>query len=182
MKDNDTRLAFSLYADLISYPQGISLEAARTAAGHLLTGVPEAAREMEAFLDSAATTGVEGLEEIYTRTFDITPTTNAYAGYHLFGESYKRGLFLVRLQEEYRKHGFSAGSELPDHLGVILRFLGLAADQEFVQPLLGECLLPMAEKMEADFKDADNGYKHLIGSLKCFLGQQCRETANVGGL
>ena len=105
-------------------------------------------------------------EEVYTRTFDLQAVCSPYVGYQLFGDSYKRGHFMARLNQGYRERGFSAGSELPDHVAVILRFLDLGAEDEFSQVLLREGLVPALGKMAQAFGDpSDNPYREVIGAL-----------------
>ncbi|MDO8670931.1 MAG: nitrate reductase molybdenum cofactor assembly chaperone [Dehalococcoidia bacterium] len=181
MADNVTKRLFQLLADVLEYPSESLLESTKECIELLAGRNPEATGEMKAFLIFAESIGLDELEETYTRTFDMAPTSNIYAGFFLFGESHKRGLFLVGLEEAYRKHGFSSGTELADHLGVVLRFLGVAEDPEFVNPLFGECILPMLEAMEVDFKASENGYKHAMRSIRSFLRQESRELVALGG-
>ena len=67
--------------------------------------------------------GSTELEELYTRTFDINPVCSLEVGWHLFGEDYNRGAFLVRMRGLLREHGIEEGAELPDHLESVLRVL-----------------------------------------------------------
>ena len=66
-----------------------------------------------------------GLEELYTRTFDINPVCSLETGWHLFGEDYNRGAFLVRMRGLLRQHGIEEGAELTDHLESALRVLSV---------------------------------------------------------
>ena len=60
------------------------------------------------------------LEEAFTGTFDVNPACALEVGWHLFGEEYARGMFLVRMREELRKYGLAESSELPDHVSHVL--------------------------------------------------------------
>jgi hypothetical protein len=66
---------------------------------------------------------------------------------------------LVRLQEEYRNRGFSAGNELADHTAVLFRFLGTLsdndADQLLTQQLVRDCLGPVFKIRIDSFKPVD---------------------------
>ncbi len=42
-------------------------------------------------------------EELYTRTFDLNPVCALEIGWHLFGEDYERGAFLVRMRDQLRR-------------------------------------------------------------------------------
>ncbi len=87
------------------------------------------------------------VQEIYTSTFDLQGLCCPYVGYQLFGESYQRSWFMARLNEGYRQKGYDCGSELPDHVVMVLRFLSASLEDEFSLVLLQEGLLPAAGKM-----------------------------------
>ena len=44
-------------------------------------------------------------------------------GYQLFGENYKRSVFLIELKKSYREMGLRRISEMPDRLSIVLRFV-----------------------------------------------------------
>ena len=52
---------------------------------------------------------VEDLQELYTRTFDWNPDTSLEIGWHLYGENYERGEFLVEVR---------APAAAPRHRGI----------------------------------------------------------------
>jgi hypothetical protein len=65
------------------------------------------------------------LQETYVATFDFNPAVAPYLGHHLFGDHRKKGAYLIRLKQEFARHGFvPSGNELPDHLPLVLGFLG----------------------------------------------------------
>lgn len=126
------------------------------------------------------------LEEIYTGTFDLDAACYPYVGYHLFGESYKRSLFMQQLKERYQAQGFMVEHELPDHLAVLLRFLATGDDPDLVHIIIQEALLPALEQMikgeetesasEAD-KRPDrrkdrNLYRQVLEALRLVLQRQ----------
>ncbi len=142
---------YRLFADLLEYPTAVNLAEKAGACADLLAPATAALlNEFRAFVEQSPP---ERLEELYTNTFDLQVVCYPYVGYHLFGESYKRGAFLARLNEGYCAHGFSAGKELPDHLGVILRFLARGDSGEFGQTLLDEGLIPALNEMVGTFGD-----------------------------
>jgi len=77
----------------------------------------------------------------------LDATCHPYVGYHLFGESYKRSAFLLGLKERYRPYHLQYGSELPDHLAVMLRFLAVNANAEETETIIREALHPALRKM-----------------------------------
>ncbi len=152
--------------DLLDYPDA-QLSAHATECVELLASDhPHASHQMGRFLDFVRSTTQGRMEEIYTGTFDVSPTCFIFAGYMLFGETFKRGEFLVQLQEKYHQHNFSAGNELADHIAVILRFLANLDDGDILkEELIRDCLLPVLEKMISSFKadpEHANPYAHVL--------------------
>ena len=116
---------------------------------------------------------LEKMQELYTITFDMQPVCYPYLGYQLFGESYKRGAFMAQLNEAYHAFGYSAVQELPDHLAIVLRFIGLDAtnrQDEFCQALINDGVMPALEKMLKVFgEQSENPYFGLLSALQLFL-------------
>ena len=166
------------FADLLDYPGPGLADQTRTCADLLALDHPEAAGCLQEFLDCVEGTPLGRLEEIYTATFDVNPACYIFAGYLLFGESFKRGKFLVRLQEKYRERGFSAGNELADHVPVLFRFLStLDPEEVLAQELVEDCLLPVLGKMNASFKndtDRPNPYSQVLRAILAVLEQTPR--------
>src|SRR5512139_3765259 len=151
MNQDSIGYLYASFADLLSYPTSSILEQADNCLAQLRASHPEAAAAFEGLLRSLKGCELEKLKEIYTITFDMQPVCYPYVGYQLFGESYKRGSFMAQLNEAYHSSGFSAGKELPDHISIILRFLGLTIakrEDEFGATLLHEGLLPALKKMD----------------------------------
>lgn len=112
---------------------------------------------------------LETMEELYTRMFDPGAACHPYVGYHLFGDGNHRGVFLAGLKEHYQIYDFSAGNELPDHLGVMLRFLERDEDSEERDEMLFLCILPALRKMLQGFRDAGNPYHELLKAILLLL-------------
>jgi nitrate reductase delta subunit len=164
---------YRLLATLLEYPSPDLVNSARECAELLALEFPQAAAQIERFLSLAEEAQPGRLEEIYTGTFDINPACTIYAGYQLFGESYKRGEFLVRLKEKYRQWGFIEGNELADHLAVLIRFLGrLDPEETLAQELIEDCLIPALEKMNGSFSEQS---RRTVNPYACVL----RATAAV---
>lgn len=172
MNKDSTGLLYTLFADLLAYPSRDLFFTAEACLGELRSVHAEAASELEAFHNAIQNLSVEKTEELYTVTFDMQPVCYPYAGYQLFGESYKRGAFMAQLNEAYHAFGYSAGEELPDHISIILRFLGLDAANrqgEFCQTLLVQGLIPALEKMLKAFPESQNPYVRLMKALQLVL-------------
>lgn len=163
----------SLYARLLSYPDQ-NYPAGIAQCQRLVGEIhPRAAAQLEP-LDILAVQGfLRGLEELYTRTFDMQPCCCPYVGYQLCGESRGRTLFLLKLKELYLEHAFEENGELPDHLSVMLRFLALPGVEQEAEVIVGDGVLPALEKMIASFEDEpQHPYGALLCSLQDFLAQE----------
>lgn len=99
-------------------------------------------------------------KELFTRTFDLQMVCYPYVGYHLFGESFKRGAFLALLIEKYKSFDFrykgencdvGQMEELPDHMGLILEFLSTLEDKNEQQILVADALIPALNAMLGNF-------------------------------
>lgn len=160
-----------LLARLLDYPTAGLAGVARECLDMLLPIGSPAAAPLERFSRAVDESSPATMEEVYTRTFDLQPVCSPYVGYHLFGESYKRGLFMARLNEGYRERGYSAGGELPDHAAVVLRFLAAAGEDEFSRALRVEGLVPALAKMAQALGDrSENPYSEVIAALRLLLG------------
>ena len=173
MNKDSTSALYDLFADLLDYPTlATSLKA-----GHcyerLQHSQPDLAPLLETFYRAMEQQTLEQMQELYTTTFDMQPVCYPYIGYQLFGESYKRGAFMAQLNEAYHAHDYSAGQELPDHLSVILHFLGLSTtvrEDDFGQTLLVEGLAPALEKMLKAFDpQSANPYSGILSALHLVL-------------
>ncbi len=105
------------------------------------------------------------MEELYTRTFDVQAIAYLDVGYVLFGEDYKRGHFLVKMQALQREYDNDCGTELPDHLPNILTLLPKMADQQEVEELVGKLVLPAIDKMTQGFKESENPYLEALRTV-----------------
>ena len=180
MVDHDSfRHALRLFAELLEYPTSALLERAREAEALVSESNPQAAGHLRLFRQSVEGMSLNQLEETYTNTFDLQAVCHPYAGYHLFGESYKRGAFLAKLNEEYRARGYTVEKELPDHLPVILHFLATVREPDVSRVLLRDCLVPALTKMAAAFPDTGNPYGNLLHAVLMTLRAEVDETSPV---
>jgi nitrate reductase delta subunit len=133
-------------------------------------------KEFRAFLGKMP---LDTIKELYTRTFDLETVCYPYVGYQLFGDGNHRGMFLARLKEHYEICDFSSGNKLPDHLGVMLRFLARDDDKEEREELLSLCILPALRKMVQGFSDEGNPYRKLLKAILLLLGEGDEAMTNV---
>ena len=104
-------------------------------------------------------------QEYYISTFDVQAMCFLDVGYVLFGEDYKRGVFLVNIKKEQIKACNDCGSELPDHLPNILTLLPKIKDQELAEELIYSLLIPAIHEMIFKFRNGSNLYKGLLEIL-----------------
>lgn len=129
---------------------------------------PAAAEQITGFSAALRGRSVGALEELFTETFDMNPACSLEIGWHLFGEEYERGTFLVRMRAALREHDLAESTELPDHLTHVLGVLGRmeeAAGRDFASA----CVQPAVEKICAALAGHDNPYEQLLGALRTFL-------------
>ena len=171
-KDSNSSL-FDAFAALFEYPGSDIKEQAAQCLIQLQPIHPEIAEALEKFVRRLDQLSLDKMRELYTTTFDMQPVCYPYLGYQLFGESYKRGAFMAQLNEAYHAIGYSAVQELPDHIAIVLRFLGLDAtnrQNDFCQALINEGLMPAMEKMLKVFGEgSENPYFGLLSALHLFL-------------
>ena len=104
-------------------------------------------------------------QEYYIRTFDVQAICFLDIGYVLFGEDYKRGVFLVNIKKEQLKAGNDCGNELPDHLPNILTLIPKMEDPDLVEELIYSLLIPAINELILKFSDKNNLYKGLLEIL-----------------
>ncbi len=133
-----------MFADLLEYPRP-DLDVARAARecrALVAQESADAAVLLDEFISFAERTPRDTIEEIFSATFDLNASCHPYVGYHMFGESYPRSLFMVELKDRYRGHDFYHGVELPDHIAVLLRFLSTCCDAEEREEIARDAILP----------------------------------------
>lgn len=111
------------------------------------------------------------LEEAYTRTFDVNPSCALEIGWHLFGEDYMRGQFLVKMRSELAKYEIPESTELPDHLTHVLAVVAMMPDEE-AQLFSHACIFPALHKMQTSLDKNESPYRHVIRCLMDVLEQQ----------
>lgn len=141
-------------ADLFRYP-GEDFPARVAACASLLTEkYPEAAKELQPFLNYIAGCDADRREELFTKTFDVQPICYLDLGYVIFGEDYKRGAFLLHMQEEQGTIGNDCGTDLPDNLCNMLSLFTRSENQSLLDDLAINIMIPGLKKMVGEFDSA----------------------------
>ena len=119
-------------------------------------------------------------EELYTSVFDINPTCTMELGWHLYGEDYKRGSFLVDMRRTMQMVGVEESAELPDHLTHALRVLGRLPTPKDIQ-FATEYVQPALAKMLEGYTDEASPWQPLLHAVLHTLEARYGETNPIVG-
>ncbi|MDT0393522.1 MULTISPECIES: nitrate reductase molybdenum cofactor assembly chaperone [Streptomyces] len=162
-------LVLRLVSLLLQYPDA-ELTAARTELTTVVRALPDtpAARRLSGFTGWFAGQDPEALERHYVEMFDLRRRSGLYLTYYLHGDTRRRGMALLALNQRYRAAGWNTDSgELPDHLPVVLEFAALAG------PGAGEAPLRQhrrgLELIHRALTDAGSPYRHVLAALLTLL-------------
>jgi len=146
---------YNLLAELFWYPDLAYADRVKPVHEFLLKNHPDAAAEMNAFVELFPFGALREMEELFTRSFDVQSITTLDVGYVLFGEDYKRGELLANLNREHNESGVDCKNELADHLPNLLRLIAVLGEvpdkAELVEELVVEILAPGLSQMIAEF-------------------------------
>lgn len=157
--------AYAAAADLLAYPSPERRTAHLRGADVLAQLLPECAgalAPLRALLDLPETAPAE---ESYCEAFDHCGDRALEIGWHVFGENYARGSFLVFLRERLRAARFDEAGELPDHLSAILR-VAPVLDEGAAATVLDELTVPAVRRILDGFGDRGNPWR---GAVTCAL-------------
>ncbi|MGX1541995.1 nitrate reductase molybdenum cofactor assembly chaperone [Streptomyces adustus] len=162
-------LVLRLVSLLLQYPDA-ELISARTELATVVGALPATptAGHLARFTDSFAAQDAEALERHYVEMFDLRRRSSLHLTYYLHGDTRRRGMALLTLNQRYRAAGWDIdGGELPDHLPVVLEFAALAG------PGSGEAPLRQhrrgLELIHRALTDADSPYRHVLAALLSLL-------------
>jgi nitrate reductase delta subunit len=123
---------------------------------------PELTEYLDPFISHITDKPLEFQQEYFVSTFDVQPLCCLDIGYALFGEDYRRGQFMANLKAEHRKAGNDCGTELPDHLPVLMTLLPKLAEQSFADELAYSLVIPAIHEMTEGFRTSNNLYRGLL--------------------
>ena len=142
---------YSHVAELFDFPGPELAPRGRALLDFLSENYPAAAVEVEHFLDAIPEKTLD-LQELHTRTFDVQSLTTLDIGYVLFGDDYKRGALLSNLSREHTQAENDCGRELADHLPNVLRLIPKLKDQNLLNDLVRQILVPALMLMIREFE------------------------------
>jgi nitrate reductase delta subunit len=137
---------YDLIATLLAYPSDRTRQTLDRCRTRLRSEVPDAVAPLDRFAEQTSSMTTEALQELYTQTFDLNPTCSLEVGWHLYGENYARGEFLVAMRQTLRRLNVTESTELPDHLTHALAAFG-RMDTAEAGRFGPEFLRPALEKM-----------------------------------
>lgn len=156
---------YDLAAGLFFYPGMDYCARIERCRQEFAAALPQAEDFLTAFTDAVGKLTAVEVEELFTRTFELNPLCAPEVGWHLFGENYSRGEFLVQMRQALRQHSLPESTELPDHLGHVLSVLGRLGQVE--SGLFAErYVLPALDKMLAGLAGKDNPYENLLAAVR----------------
>jgi nitrate reductase delta subunit len=181
---------YKLLSTLLQYPRDIGeMRKASKELYGLVKGIEgldmEETKGLEQFVRFLEGSHLWTVQEEYVNTFDLFPLCPPYISHHIYGESYRKGEYMVRLIEIYREYGFEVPetlkSELPDHISVITQFLGfleLNDRRDYIEFI--EFIITGLKKMADAVRDKDTPYRPLILLIYTLCLLDCESYAGGG--
>ncbi len=160
---------FQLFSKILDYPGPELAAEVEKCIFQLTSECPEASEALRQFQSSLEEVRLEQLQEIYTSSFDMQPESTLNLGYHLFGEDWRRSIFLSRLSELFQSRSFSIDKELPDHLRLMLLFLGDCEINPEGNELIAEGIIPALSRILVNMEGTSNPYRFALRALKTWL-------------
>ncbi len=177
---NEIKTVLDDLAGFIGYPTPESLAQVPEACRLIVDRFPQLAIPLNTFSEYVQQHSITELEEQYTRSFDFDPDCALELGWHLYGENYGRGDFLVKMRDLLDYCKVSESVELPDHLTYVLAAIGCLEHkqaQEFCQhyivPAIGKLLKGIASKQSP--------YEHVLVATHQLLSE-VYTTPAIGGV
>ena len=162
------RANYSLWSELVSYPDESRFPRLRDCVEALAQDDPAAGEELEPLGRFCSSHPQGEVEEVFVRTFENNAERALELGWHLHGENYARGVFMARLRGLLREHGIEETVELPDHLSHVLRLLD-RAEPDLAGALARGAVLPALARIREGFQDSDNPYLGVLTALERHL-------------
>ncbi|HYQ59613.1 MAG TPA: nitrate reductase molybdenum cofactor assembly chaperone [Desulfatiglandales bacterium] len=167
-------------AQAFSYPwdkEELILSVAQIAAQ-----IEEAGREnpLAGLAEFISRTDLSGIQEEYVSTFDLSPACAPYVGYHLYGDTHKKGEHMIAVKGIFRDHGYHPpADELPDHLSVLFDFAAhltrKGADDERKHFIVTHVLTGAKKMKEIAVNKPDMHWKDLITAACVICTADCEE-------
>ena len=173
---------YTLLAGLLEYPKEDLIVRAEECMKRLLSeeSYPkDIAEEFNKFVQDVKEVPLDDIQGVYSYTFELTSDFTLDMGYHLY-DGFKRSNNLSTIKGMYKAHNFPfeeiAKGELPDHLPVMLYFLGTLKDEALKKDFRESFVILALEKLHKNFdKNRRNVYSHLISVIYRVLDKDVKE-------
>jgi nitrate reductase delta subunit len=171
---------YDALAALVGYPTDDTPAQARRAVVELFDAAPELTGPLDAYACFVAGRSTTELEELFTRTFDINPTCALEVGWHLYGEEYMRGAFLVKMGQEQARLNVPTHGELSDHLSHVIATLG-RMEPDAADDFARRCVIPAVTIMTDKLTAAESPYADLLYTIYAVLAHRHAESEVTHG-
>lgn len=166
---------FDPFSAVLSYPGRDYRRRVEECRRALTEKHPAAAEQLRFFEATTAEQTAPQREELYIQTFDLNKLCTLDLGWHLFGEDYNRGLFLVKLRQEMQRLEIPESAELPDHVTHVLAILG-RMDPAAAADFAASCVIPAVQKLREGLKaKKGNPYTAVVEGLLELLEAECAQ-------
>lgn len=157
-----------LLAATLIYPNGGFEATLARCEKAVATAEPELRAPLQDWIEHMRRLSPQEREEIYARTFDMSPKCTLELGWHVFGETYDRGTFLVWMRGQLRHFSLAESTDLPDHARHVLPVLG-RMEPEAADKFSRACVQPAMETIRDGLKTMDSPYELFIGAICAWL-------------
>ncbi|NJD57355.1 MAG: nitrate reductase molybdenum cofactor assembly chaperone [Nitrospirae bacterium] len=144
--------------------------------------IMETAREnpLAGLAEFISRTDLSGIQEEYVSTFDLSPACAPYVGYHLYGDTHKKGEHMIAVKGVFRDHDYCPVEyELPDHLSVLFDFAAhlsrKGADAERRDFMMTHVLTGAKKMKEIAVNKPNIHWKDLITAACVICTADCEE-------
>lgn len=176
------RRIYHLFARVLDYP-GTELSAQVQQLIQGISGVDSTAAELlSVFAVELEKRTLGETQELYTSTFDMRPDRTMNLGCHLFGEDIRRNLFMTELKKRMEAREVQMGSELPDHLSLVLELLGREDSEDESRTLIVDCLKPALTRIMSTFNGGGpkDPYAQVMQALLALIERDSALRASQG--
>ena len=166
---NEKSYLLKVLSILLQYPDDesvLSLEELKEAAAQ----IPQVEQRERCvnFIDYLGDTPLIRLQEEYTSTFDLNPSTCLNLTYHKWGDSRERGNALVDFRRLYHQAGYeSSTGDLPDYLPLVLEYLSLNRNGDNYSFFGQYC--EEVETVRSRLEESGNAYADLLAIVADFF-------------
>ncbi len=152
---------YDLFATILLYPDD-KFDAKLTYCEKILADAdPELGKRFTQWSQEFRQLSQQEREEVYSRTFDLSPKCTLELGWHLFGETYDRGTFLVWMRQQIRKYALTETTDLPDHAHHVFSVLG-RMEADAADNFSQACVLSAMITIRKGMKTMNTPYEALI--------------------